>query len=51
MLTGAIVLAVLWLIGMLMSYTFGGFIHVLLVAAVVMFIMHFMKGKAQNPMQ
>ncbi len=50
MLTGAIVLAVLWLLGVLMSYTFGGFIHVLLVAAVVMFIMHFMKGTSQSSM-
>ncbi len=50
MLTGGIVLAVLWLLGVMMSYTFGGFIHVLLIVAVVMFIMHFMKGKGQATM-
>lgn len=36
--TIAIVLIILWLLGMVSSYTMGGFIHILLVVAVVMFL-------------
>lgn len=36
--TIAIVLIILWLLGMVSSYTIGGFIHVLLVVAVIMFL-------------
>lgn len=36
--TLAIVLIILWLLGMVSSYTMGGFIHILLVVAVVMFL-------------
>ncbi|MBP6718652.1 MAG: lmo0937 family membrane protein [Rhodoferax sp.] len=36
--TLAIVLIILWLLGMVSSYTMGGFIHILLVIAVVMFL-------------
>lgn len=36
--TIAIVLIILWLLGMVSSYTMGGFIHILLVIAVVMFL-------------
>lgn len=36
--TVAIVLIILWLLGMVSSYTMGGFIHILLVIAVVMFL-------------
>ena len=35
LLTIAVVLAVLWLLGLVTSYTLGGFIHVLLVLAVI----------------
>lgn len=50
MITFAIILAGLWLLGVLTSFTLGGFIHILLIASVVMFIMHFMKGKGQSSM-
>jgi hypothetical protein len=36
--TIAIVLIILWLLGMVSSYTMGGFIHILLVIAVIMFL-------------
>ena len=36
--TVAIVLIILWLLGMVSSYTMGGFIHILLVIAVIMFL-------------
>jgi hypothetical protein len=37
--TLAVVLVILWLLGMVSSYTMGGFIHVLLVIAVVMILL------------
>jgi len=41
----AVVLIVLWLVGMLSSYTMGGFIHILLVVAVVMFLVRIIQGR------
>lgn len=43
--TIAIVLIVLWLLGMLSSYSLGGFIHVLLVIAVVMVLVNFISKR------
>lgn len=43
--TLAIVLVVLWLLGMVGSYTMGGFIHVLLVLAIVMILFRFISGR------
>jgi hypothetical protein len=43
--TIAIVLLVLWLLGLLSSYTLGGFIHVLLVIAVVMIVVRLIQGR------
>ncbi len=43
--TIAVVLVVLWLIGLVTSYTIGGFIHVLLVIAVIMILLNVIKGK------
>lgn len=37
--TIAVVLIVLWLLGLVSSYTLGGFIHILLVIAVVMILL------------
>jgi hypothetical protein len=37
--TLAVVLIILWLLGMVSSYTMGGFVHVLLVIAVVMILL------------
>ena len=43
--TIAIVLLVLWLLGLVSSYTLGGFIHILLVIAVVMILVNFISGR------
>ncbi len=40
-----VVLCVLWLLGMVTSYTFGGFIHVLLIVALVLFIFNMIQGR------
>ena len=42
--TIAIVLVILWLLGLVSSYTLGGFIHVLLVAAVIMILLRVIRG-------
>jgi hypothetical protein len=42
-----IVLVVLWLLGMVSSYTLGGFIHVLLVLAVAVLLIRVIQGR--NP--
>jgi len=39
------ILVVLWLVGMVSSYTMGGFLHVLLVIAVVLFIVRLLSGR------
>ena len=43
--TIAIILLVLWLLGLVSSYTMGGFIHVLLVIAVVMILVNLISGR------
>ncbi|MDA3874840.1 MAG: lmo0937 family membrane protein [Kiritimatiellae bacterium] len=43
--TIALVLTVLWLLGLVSSYTMGGFIHVLLVIAVVVVLLRIIKGR------
>jgi len=43
--TIALVLIVLWLLGMVSSYTMGGFVHVLLVIAVVMILIRIIQGR------
>ena len=40
-----IVLLVLWLIGTVSSYTMGGFIHILLVVALVLFVVRMLQGR------
>jgi len=40
-----VILLVLWLLGMVSSYTFGGVIHVLLVIAVVVLIVNLLRGR------
>ena len=45
--TIAVILLVLWLLGMVSSYTIGGFIHVLLVVAIVMVLIRLIRG--ENP--
>jgi hypothetical protein len=43
--TIAVVLLVLWLLGLVTSYTMGGFIHVLVVIAVVMVLVNLIGGR------
>jgi hypothetical protein len=40
-----VILFVLWLLGMVSSYTMGGFIHILLVVAVVILIIRLVSGR------
>ncbi len=41
----AIVLIILWALGMVSSYTIGGFIHILLVIAVVVVLIRVIRGR------
>ena len=43
--TIAVILVVLWLLGLVSSYTLGGFIHVLLVIAVIVIILRLISGR------
>ena len=43
--TVAVVLLILWLLGLVSSYTLGGFIHVLLVIAVVVILIRVISGR------
>jgi hypothetical protein len=43
--TIAVVLVILWLLGLVTSYTLGGFIHILLVVALVMILINFISGR------
>ena len=43
--TIAVVLVVLWLLGLVSSYTMGGFIHVLLVIAVIVVLLNIIQGR------
>ncbi|MGD0551838.1 MAG: lmo0937 family membrane protein [Sedimentisphaerales bacterium] len=43
--TIAVILLILWLLGLVSSYTMGGFIHVLLVIAVVVILLRVISGR------
>ena len=43
--TIAIILVVLWLLGMVSAYTIGGLIHILLVVAIVMVLLRVIRGE------
>jgi hypothetical protein len=43
--TLAIILVVLWLLGMVSAYTIGGFIHILLVIAVIVLLVRLISGR------
>ena len=43
--TVAVVLLVLWALGLVTSYTLGGFIHVLLVVAVIVVLVRVIQGR------
>jgi len=44
--TIALILLVLWALGMVSSFTMGGFIHILIVAAVVLVVVRLIQGRA-----
>ncbi|MDD5323111.1 MAG: lmo0937 family membrane protein [Methylococcales bacterium] len=41
----AIILIILWVLGLVSSYTIGGFIHILLVIAVIVIILRVIQGR------
>lgn len=43
--TIAIVLLVLWALGLVSSYTLGGFIHILLIAAIIIVLVNLISGR------
>ena len=45
--TIAVVLLILWALGLVSSYTMGGFIHILLVVALVVVVVGFIQGRGR----
>ena len=43
--TIAVVLIILWLLGLVTSYTVGGFVHILLVVAIIMILVRLISGR------
>ncbi len=43
--TVAVILVVLWLLGMVSSYTLGGFVHLLLVIAIIVVLVRVIQGR------
>ena len=41
-----VILLILWLLGIVSSYTFGGYIHILLVIAVVVLVIRLIQGRS-----
>ena len=44
-----VILLVLWLVGLVTSYTLGGFIHLLLIIAVVVIVIRLIQGRRPIP--
>jgi len=49
LVTIAVILLVLWLLGVVGVYTIGGFIHLLLIAAIIMVLIRVIRG--ENPLK
>jgi predicted membrane metal-binding protein len=49
LVTIAIILVVLWLLGFMSGFVLGGFIHVLLVIAIILFLIRIIQGR--NPLK
>jgi len=49
MMTLAILLIILWLLGFISAYTFGGLIHLLLVIALVVIVVRLIQGRRAIP--
>lgn len=45
LMTIAIILIILWLLGLVSTYTMGGFIHILLVVAIVVVLVRLIQGR------
>lgn len=43
--TIAVILIILWLLGMVSSYTLGGFVHILLVLAIIVILIRVIQGR------
>ena len=43
--TIVVILVVIWLLGMVTSYTMGGLLHILLVIAIIVFLVNFISGR------
>lgn len=46
LVTIAVILLILWLLGLVTSYTLGGFIHILLVVAIIMILIRLIRGES-----
>jgi hypothetical protein len=46
LMTIAVILLVMWLLGMVSSYTLGGFLHLLLVLAIVVVLIRVIQGRS-----
>jgi hypothetical protein len=49
LITIAIILLILWILGVVTGYTLGWFIHILLIAAIVLFLIRIIQGR--NPVK
>ena len=49
LMTIGIVLLILWLLGLVTSYTLGGFIHILLVLAIIVILIRLVQGRRPIP--
>jgi hypothetical protein len=45
LMTIFVVLLILWLLGVVTSYTMGGFIHILLIVAIIVMLVRIIQGK------
>lgn len=48
LVTIAVLLVILWFLGLITSYTLGGFVHLLLILAVIMVLIRLIRG--ENPL-
>ncbi len=49
LMTIGVVLLILWLLGLVTSYTLGGFIHILLVLAIIVILVRVIQGRRPIP--
>jgi hypothetical protein len=49
LITIAVILLILWILGVVGVYTIGWFVHILLIAAIILFLIRIIQGK--NPVQ